>query len=1008
MPSMNNSTSRKKYWRSLEERADSPEFRKWVEQEFPAAMPELISASSRRTFLQLMGASMALAGLTACRWPKETILPFSQRPEGRVPGESVSYATVMDVAGAVTGLLVTSYDGRPVKVEGNPDHPASRGATDPLAQAAVLELYDPDRARRLVRRDGHQETYPDWAEFDTFIREHLAGLRADGGMGLRVLSGNSSSPSLLRSRAQFQALFPRSRWVEYEALSRDNEREGARIAFGRFLRIRHLVDQAEIIACFDADLLADHPASLVHAKGFAAGRRRVDGGKMNRLYAVESCYSLTGAMADERCAVAGTRIESVLRRVAAELAARGMMARVEGLDESRNLPAKAEAVAVRIAADLAAHRGAALVAVGPRQPAPAHALGHLINEALGAFGRTVEVTEDPDGDRPSHVEAISSLAKEMQAGQVRSLLILGGNPVFDAPADLAFEELLAQVPTTIRLGLYEDETAAACHWNLPMAHFLEAWGDARSWDGTYSVAQPLIAPLHEGRSPIELLARLTGMPLTSGYDIVRETFRQMRAADDFEKAWRRTVHDGMLAESAFPAPNVKVVSGAVGEALGRSVLPPAGEGLELSFVRGGAHDGRFANNGWLQELPDPLTKLCWDNALLVAPSTAEAMGLAHGDLVTLASGGRQLEAPVFIAPGQAPDSAALAVGYGRRKAGRVGDGVGADAYRLRVTGAMHHLPGVKVTRTGSTYPLSCTQDHFAIDQLGREEAARRLPELVREADLHEYQEHPDFVEHRTHQLEEVALWKEFEYEGHKWGMAIDLNTCIGCSACVIACQAENNTPVVGKERVGEGREMHWLRVDRYYKGEPDEAQIAFQPVACHHCENAPCESVCPVAATVHDAEGLNTMVYNRCVGTRYCSNNCPYKVRHFNFFNYHKDLTELQALVHNPEVTVRSRGVMEKCTYCVQRINAVKIDAKNAKRTISDGEITPACAQVCPTEAIVFGDLNDPESRVAKAQRHRRSYAMLAELNVKPRTEYLAKIRNPAASPGKHGAEEHD
>ncbi|HHN74430.1 MAG TPA: 4Fe-4S dicluster domain-containing protein [Acidobacteria bacterium] len=1009
MSSMKNPVPDKKYWRSLGELGETAEFRRWLESEFPAAMPEL-SSSSRRSFLRLMGASMALAGLTACRWPKETILPFARRPEGRVPGVPERYATVIDVAGAACGLLVTSYDGRPIKVEGNPRHPISRGATDALAQAAVLELYDPDRSTRLVRREGGQQVHPSWSDFDAFAAGAFAELRSRGGRGLHVLSGANSSPSFQRMAAEFRRSFPQARWHEYEALSRDNERQGVRMAFGQPLRAHLRLERAAVIACFDADPIHDHPAALAYARDFADSRRRVDESDPSRLYAVESAYSLTGAVADRRLAVRPAEVGRILVALAGELAGRGLFPAGAGL-AAADLDPRLTAFAAALAEDLAAHAPEVVVTVGPRQPAAIHALAHLINDALGALGRTVTLTADPDDQRPSHFEAIAELAAAIDAGAVETLLIIGGNPAYDAPVELGLAEKLGQVDQTLRLGLYEDETSEVCTWHLPMAHFLETWGDGRAWDGTVSVAQPLIEPLYGGRSAIELLSLLTTGTLSRGHAIVRRTLEASLGGAGFEKAWRRSVHDGVVEGSALPELKVRPAKSAI-DALRPDLAALAGSttgegGIELVFTRGATFDGRYANNAWLQELPDPLTKLTWDNALLLGPSTAEALGAEHGEMVALEVEGRRLEVPVFVAPGQARGTGALALGYGRRKAGRVGDGVGVDANILRSAARAGWLEAVRVTPLGRSYPLSCTQDHFAIDQLGRDETSRRVGELVREADLTEYREQPDFVHHRVHEMEPMSMWKEWEYDGHKWGMAIDLNTCIGCSACVVACQAENNTPVVGKQRVGEGREMHWLRIDRYYKGEPDEAGIAFQPVACHHCEDAPCESVCPVAATVHDSEGLNVMVYNRCVGTRYCSNNCPYKVRHFNYFNYHKNLTELEALVHNPEVTVRSRGVMEKCTYCTQRIQAVKIQAANDQRPIADGEIVPACAQVCPTQAIVFGDLSDPDSRVARAHAHQRAYGMLEELNVKPRTRYLGKVRNPPPGSAEHGSKEH-
>jgi molybdopterin-containing oxidoreductase family iron-sulfur binding subunit len=594
----------------------------------------------------------------------------------------------------------------------------------------------------------------------------------------------------------------------------------------------------------------------------------------------------------------------------------------------------------------------------------------------------------------------------LNAGKVDTLIVLGGNPLYTAPADLNFAEAFKKAATRIHLGLYRDETARQCAWHLPQAHFLESWADARAYDGTYSVVQPLIEPLHGGVSAIELAALLAGIESPKGYDLVRQTFQKI-AGPGWESKWAMTLREGILDKSESPAATPPIVQQPSKPPAEKAAATPANSQLEIVFCRSAAvYDGRYANNGWLQELPDPMTKLTWDNAALVSPATAAKLGIAHGAVVRLTFGGRTVQMPAYVMPGQAAGSVAVALGYGRTAAGKVGGSkaddvppVGVDVYCLRTTAAMDFGTGLSVEPTGREHRLALTQDHHAIDTVGLSSRAERLGELIREQTLADHKEHPDAVKHAVHHPPLESLWNEHEYGPHRWGMTIDLSKCIGCNACVVACQSENNVPVVGKDRVLAGREMHWIRVDRYFQGEPDNPRSVHQVVACHHCENAPCEQVCPVAATVHSHEGLNDMVYNRCVGTRYCSNNCPYKVRRFNYFNYHKDLEghekEVLKLIYNPEVTVRSRGVMEKCTYCVQRIQATKIIAKNAGRPIADGEIRTACQQVCPAQAIEFGDLADPASRVAKARAAGRAYEMLAELNVKPRTSYLARIRNP-------------
>ncbi|MDH3283283.1 MAG: TAT-variant-translocated molybdopterin oxidoreductase [Acidobacteriota bacterium] len=1000
--------SGERYWRSLEDLGDDPRFAEIAAREFPSLLPELADPRTRRTFLKLMGASMALAGLTACRWPEERILPFAKRPEGRVPGTPERYATAMELGGVARGLLVTSYDGRPIKIEGNPDHPGSAGATDSIAQAAILELFDPDRSRHPSQRVGGAHERRERADYESHIKGRIAAL-AGRGRGLAVLGEASSSPSLARMQGRLLRRFPALRWYEYEPVTRDNERLGADIALGAPLRTHLDLSSADVIVAFDADLLTGHPDALRHAREFAA-RRRADDGAMNRLHAVESAFSVTGAMADHRHAASSAAVAAFAGQLAAFVLGplgelpRGLaqaLARTEG---------RATAPFVEELADeLRAHRGRGVVVAGPGQPPEVHALVHLMNDRLGNVNRTVHYTEDPGPTRPSHEAAIGELAEAIRSGEVETLVILGGNPVFDAPADVDFAGALGRLADSVHLSLYRNETSNACAWHVPRAHFLETWGDARAWDGTISIVQPLIEPLWGGVSPIELLSLLGDGEPAPGHDLVRETARGYLGRGGFESAWASALHDGLVEGSRLPRlparPDPSRVARRVAD-WWPPVTPSETAGLEIVFLPDPKlHDGRFANNGWLQELPEPMTKMAWDNALLVGKATADEHGLRSHETAVVSVGEREIEAPVFVMPGQADGSLAIWLGQGRSVCGRVGDGVGADAYRLRTSGAMHRAVGASVRPTGKRHELATTQDHFAIDLLGLEETQRRRPELLREATLGEYREHPDFVRHRAHTPELHELWKPVEYDGYKWGMSIDLTACTGCSACVVACQAENNIPVVGKVEVIKGREMHWIRVDRYFKGEPDAPEVAFQPVTCHHCENAPCEQVCPVAATLHSEEGLNQMVYNRCIGTRYCSNNCPYKVRRFNFWNNQKATTDLEALRHNPEVTVRSRGVMEKCSYCVQRIEAARTLAKREDRRIADGDVTPACAQACPTQAIVFGDLNDRGSRVARAHASQRSYAMLEELKVKPRTRYLAKLRNPATDGGgdEHG-----
>jgi len=999
----------KTYWRSLEDLAGDPALRAFAEREFPEEA-DALSAPSRREFLKLMGASVALAGMTACRrWPVEKIVPFAHRPEGYVPGEPVQFATAMDLAGSAIGLLVTSYDGRPIKIEGNPLHPSSLGGTDPLAQAAILELYDPDRSTTPLRFSHGQEIAVSWEEARRFVGTLFREHRERKGRGLAILSEASSSPTLLEIKRRLLEELPGARWYEWEPLSRDAAREGTALAFGKPYRSWLRLDRAERIVCLDADPLMTEPGAVRYARDFARGRRGADG-TMNRLYAIEPALSITGANADHRLAVPHRMVAAVAGRIAAELFLRRGVALPPGTEDLRPALERFASHPFRppllepIVEDLLAFRGRSVVLAGPGQPAEVHALVHLVNFALGNAGKTIAYAADPDPERESHARAIASLAEAIGSGGVDTLFVVGGNPAFDAPADLDLARALAEVPNTVHLSLYVNETSRASAWHLPRAHFLEGWSDARGHDGTISVVQPLIEPLYDGIGPAELLAGALGDgEAGSGYEIVRRTMRRALGEADFERRWRKLLHDGLLEGSAFeeerPVPVRPGWAGAL-ERLADRAAPVEPGPVEIVF-RGdlSIHDGRFANNGWLQELPDPITRIAWDNPALLSPSTAAELGVGTGDLVAVRAEARAVELPVFVLPGLPAGTVVLSVGYGRRSAGRVGDGVGFDVYRLRTSQALW-CTEARVEPTGRRHPLATVQDHHLIDALGMKERQERAVRLIREGTLAEFVSHPAFAkEMDVHEGELPQLYRTWSYEGHKWGMAIDLSACIGCGSCTIACQAENNIPVVGKKEVARGREMHWIRVDRYFTGPAEDPEVRFQPMTCHHCENAPCEQVCPVGATLHDHEGLNVMVYNRCIGTRYCSNNCPYKVRRFNWFNNNKRLAPVEKMRFNPEVTVRSRGVMEKCTFCTQRIEAARLEAKRQGRPLEDGDITPACAQACPTEAIVFGDLNDPESRVRRLFEDPRAYGVLEEIGTRPRLKYLARLKNPAAVP---------
>ena len=1018
----------KQYWQSLEELADAPEFRDILEREFAHVLPneaEVSDPLTRRRFLKLMGASLALGGMAGCQgspvWPVRKILPYAHRPEDRIPGRAEHYATMLEISGYARSILAKSQDGRPIKIEGNPDHPASTGAADVFSQASVLSLYDPDRSRDLQQRERGTATVRSFDEFLAAMKPELDALRAAQGAGLAILTEASSSPTLSEMRAQLSESFPQMRWVEYESISRDAVRAATRALFGAALRPHLHLEHADVTVSIDDDFLGSHPAAVAYSRAFAA-RRRGEG--MTRLHSLECAYSITGGMADHRHAMAPSAITRAAWCLAAQVVQRGaaLPAGMEYLGDLLEKAPRAEgelAFVAEIADDLFAHRGHSLITVGSAQPAPVHALGYAMNAALGNVGTTITFTGESDPERPSHVEAIATLAQAMSGNMIKTLVMVGGNPAFDAPADVDFAAALERVPTSIHLSFDENETSQRSTWHVPRAHALEAWGDARTYDGTVTLAQPLIEPLFAGVSSIELLASLgQGRPM-NGADLVRQTWEKRFATVPVDGEWRRAVHDGFFAGSQFTPVDVSFAASSwIAKESDFAIAPGKTEIVFITDAK--VYDGRFANNGWLQEFPDPMTKLTWDNAAIVNPKTAREWGVGQGDRLRITRGNRSLEIPTHLVPGQAPGTVALAVGYGRTFGGRLANGAGVNVYPLRTTDAMDFAADAEVSKGSGHEKLATTQSHHAIfnEQQGRGEV-ERVPLLLREGTLAEYQAHPDFAKHRVHEPPIFSLWGDHQYDkGHKWGMAIDLTACNGCGACVLACQAENNIPIVGKSEVTRGREMHWIRVDRYFKGDEVEPEVRHQPVPCMQCETAPCEQVCPVAATTHSAEGLNDMVYNRCVGTRYCSNNCPYKVRRFNYFNNQtgslelrqkrpEGVSALQAMVHNPDVTVRARGVMEKCTYCVQRIRAVTVPAKNDKRAVKDGEITPACAQTCPTEAIVFGDLNDPQSRVRKMHDDPRCYAMLAELNTRPRTQYLAKLTNPqdGGHAPAHGAE---
>ena len=1039
----------KRYWRSLEELADTSQFEQFLHREFPEHASEMLSPFTRRTFLNLMAASAALAGLTGCRRPKQRIMPYSKMPEYMVHGRPQYYATALERGGLATGLVVECHDGRPTKVDGNPDHPDSLGATDAMTQAGVLELYDPDRSSRILN-DGQASIEE---SFQRFMNSHVGEWRASGGQGLAFLSEVTSSPSTLALRDRIKRELPNASWHAWEPINEDAHLEGLRIALGRPMRARHDFARADVVVALDADCLLQGPGHLAQARRFMQRRREAaaHGGEgINRLYAIESYYSPTGATADNRLRLPVSGVTAFGMALAAELVARAGGSAGMALSSvlGSHLKQFVDAQWVdAVAADMMAHRGRALVVAGPTQSAEIHALAAAINELFGS--ECVSYAALPDENFAGVGESIRALTERMNAGQVSTLVMLGGNPVYDAPADLEFAEALGKVATSIHLGLYPNETALASTWHVPQAHGLESWGDVRATDGTVSIVQPMIEPLMGGRTAAEMMAWVAGLPERRAYDIVRGFHQGSQTAESFEMAWRQALREGTIGEKPA-ATNTSVNVQAVARALQNVQLGQTAsrDRLELRLMADPKiHDGRYANNGWLQETPDATTKLTWDNAAIMSVATARELGLKMEDVVELEYAGAQVKLPVWLLPGMADWTVAVALGYGRTAAGRVGDGVGVNAYPLRtLAGGLHGGVGLTVTPTGEgPFELACVQDHWAIEgrELVREQiaGAGAHGEAHDEASAHEAEgegAHTEGDGHGAAADEGSAigthghklLWKAHRYdEGPQWGMVIDLGSCIGCNACMVSCQAENNIPVVGKQQVINGREMHWIRLDRYFAGgenatigkmsdpgvDVDEVEMVFQPMTCHHCENAPCEQVCPVAATTHSPSGINEMTYNRCIGTRYCSNNCPYKVRRFNFYNYNSpdDVNPIymdvdkkdRALIHmaaNPDVTVRSRGVMEKCTFCVQRINTATHDAKSKARGagenewhLADGVVKTACQQSCPTEAIIFGDLADDESKVTAAKHSPLNYTLLDYLDVRPRTSYHAKMRNP-------------
>ncbi len=1013
------------YWRSLEQLAQTDDYRRFADNEFPAGPDAPADDVSRRGFIGVVAAAVAMASTTACRKPVRKILPHAKRPEDTVVGLPSYYATTLTLGGYGTGVLARSSDGRPTKIEGNHLHPASLGGSDLYGQADVLNLYDPARSKHVWYRGQSRSDSGEPLRAAAFEAEWRNLSRSVGnGANTAVLMAPATSPTLRSMLDELRAKYSGLTVASYDPINRDAVLEGSNRAFGMALDAQYDLAAADVVVALDSDLLHHGPNAVRHARDFASRRQpqTAEGAqRLNRLYAVEPTMSVTGGQAEHRFAVRPSQVAEVAFALAAELnLLSGPLSEAVNAHKGHGFnTSKGVNWVAAIAKDLLAARGRSVIVAGARQPAAVHAVVHALNAALDNVGKTVSYKETPASLAQGQTAGLRDLIGRMNAGQISTLFILGCNPVYDAPADLDFAAALAKVETSVHYGLYRDETGRECTWHLNATHELEAWGDALAYDGTASIQQPSIAPLYGAMSPIELIALLAGSDEREGHELVRYYWEDVARAEDFDGWWATALRDGIVADSAPAAvtPPSLQVAGIAEAVRGHAKAGAASaSSLEVVFAQSAAvYDGRYANNPWLQECPDPITKLTWDNAAVISPKTAAELGLSDRDVVRIEVGGRDVNAPVWIVPGTADFTVSLALGYGRAVEGQqVSARAGFNAYFVRTTGAMAMANGAKLTPAGRTYALATTQDHGSME--GRP--------LFREASVSRFQAEPDFAPAMSPQWQAAelvgeteedrlkSLWEERDYsEGPQWGMVIDLNTCNGCQACVVACQSENNIPSVGKQHVAEGREMHWLRIDRYFS-QPEAAEgeaapapesvdasdigAAHQPIPCMQCENAPCESVCPVAATTHSPDGLNDMAYNRCIGTRYCSNNCPYKVRKFNWFDFNKPLEEpTMQMVQNPDVSVRMRGVMEKCTYCVQRITGARNQAKRDGRPLSDGDVVPACGQACPSQAITFGDITDENSAVAGLRRSSLNYGLLAERNLKPRTTFLARVTNP-------------
>ena len=962
---MTNAHSEEKNWQTLSQWLQRPEM--------TAQAPVLDGptfAMDRRRFLALLTASSALAGATACRRPVEHIVPYAHAPEQIVPGIPLHYTTTMPFDLDGYGILATSREGRPIKVDGNPDHPSIHGGSNVYLQSSILDLYDPDRSTRPL----HHGEKSDWQQFILFWQKERARFIATHGNGLAIVYEQMASPSRFRLLEKMHTLFPQAVFYCYNPVSVAHMLLPSHGSGGvEYCKPVYHLDQAEVILTLDADILGTEPNALYHCHGFHQKRTPENPEHCHRLYVVEPSFTITGQMADHRLRLSSAETAQFLQELMSALRRLGLPVETQW-PEAATVSAKSEWLQA-LASDLYRHRGNCLIMAGRRQPAFVHQYTAYLNTLLANVGKSVDYR--PVQDCMPADEDMDRLQEKLAGRELNTVILLNANPAYNHALNLDSRRLL-QTKQVIHFSAYQDESAKSVQWHLPASHYLEHWGDMRDWNGVASIIQPLIQPLYDTRSDIELLQLLlTGTEIT-GYELTRATWQTLFKTADFESAWQQVLLKGYYTEPVKTClPD-----------LPQSMPSRNDQEKKLEFVfqpSYSLYDGRFANNGWLLELPDPVTKISWDTAALVNRQAAAEMKLENGDLIRLERNGFSLELPVCIIPGQADHVITLSFGYGRSAAGQIGNQIGANVYKLRNHNQEYYTSDIL---------LSKTDRHQTPTNVQESDFAQGRP-LIREATMAVYQQRPHFARELAPHPPLQSLWKEHTYQtGFQWAMVIDLNLCNGCNACVIACQCENNIPIVGREQVAHGREMHWIRLDRYFSDTDPDGEMAHQPVACQHCENAPCEQVCPVAATVHDQEGLNVMAYNRCVGTRYCSNNCPYKARRFNFFNYTGQMAETVKMTQNPEVTVRSRGVMEKCTFCLQRLAAAKQKMKQENRVLRPGELQTACQQACPMKAISFGNLLDAQSAVCKSKNNPRNYELLAELNIRPRTSYLARIKN--------------